>query len=398
MVSGRWSMDAAMIRAWTKRASLFVFMGMLGLSAAPLIALAADHEENYWPDDNKSRAATRIDLKIETRADGVYIQIAVRQSTPGTAGTSASNESVSENGADSGRLNSGSNAGAYPLTSADSGRSGAGAVRPGRSWTDVTGYHYETPSGQLVTLTPPNISSATRESWVVQLQQHQNENPYLMYVDQQLNGVIWVPRTAGGGNLRLEPAPDSPLQQASLPTGNGNSTDPREVALDALGHQSLPNAQIRMNPDLGLVAMPGWFWVEGYDGSSFGTSRTVEIPPEVGSDVPDTVVPANDSRRRGSSFTVEVRLWPTGYAWSFGDGSTTVSQTLGRPYPAQSDIQHTYEFSSLQHPTGFPVRLTIDFAAEFRVNGGAPERLPTIQRTYESGYRVQELQPVLTGR
>ena len=92
---------------------------------------------------------------------------------------------------------------------------------------------------------------------------------------------------------------------------------------------------------------------------------------------------------------MEVRIWPTRYNWSFGDGSSLVSQSLGKPYPAQSDIQHTYQFSSLGYASGFPVRLTISFAAEYRVNGGAPQGLPTIQRTYETGYRVQEVQSVL---
>lgn len=347
---------------------------------------------------NPNWAKPEVQARVEARSDGVYIQISVRQRIPGAGEQASSDRPGSQPGSSQAHLTGSSNSGSSQSVSTASGGSGAGAARPGRSWTDVTGYHYETPSGQVVTLTPPNISTATRQSWMEQLQQHQNQNPYIMYVDQQYNGIIWVPSTSGSGNLRFEPAPPAPPAQASLPGGNANSTDPREVALDALGHQPLPNAQIRMNPALGLVAMSAWFWVEGYDGSSFGTSRTVEVPPEVGSDVPVAVVPANDPRRQGSSFTVEVRLSPTRYAWSFGDGSGMVSETLGAAYPAQSDIQHSYEFSSLQFPGGFPVRLTIDFAAEFRVNGGAPEALPTIQRTYESGYRVQEVQPVLTNR
>lgn len=233
--------------------------------------------------------------------------------------------------------------------------------------------------------------------WSQEFQQHQNQNPYLLYVDQQFSGIIWVPESSNSSNVTIVPAPDSPPQQP-VPSGDGSSTDPREVALDALGHQPLPNVQVRMNPALGLVAMPTWFWVDGYDGSPFGTSRTVDIPPDVGSDVPVTVVPANDPRRQGSSFTVEVRIWPSRYQWNFGDGTTLVSQTLGKQYPVQSDIQHTYEFSSLQFSGGFPVRLTIDFSAEYRVNDGAPQGLPTIEHTYESDYRVQEAQSVLASR
>ena len=39
---------------------------------------------------------------------------------------------------------------------------------------------------------------------------------------------------------------------------------------------------------------------------------------------------------------------------------------------------------------------TVEFAAEFRVNGGGPQALPPIRHTYETDFRVQELQPVLT--
>lgn len=70
--------------------------------------------------------------------------------------------------------------------------------------------------------------------------------------------------------------------------------------------------------------------------------------------------------------------------------------SLGQRYPAPSDIQHTYEHSSLGRPAGFAVRLTVEFAAGYRVNGGAAQRLPGLRRTYETGYAVQEVQPVLT--
>ena len=373
------------------------------LLASALIMLTAVAVRPAWAAEggndlerNSNWAKPEVQARVEARSDGVYIQISVRQRIPGTGEQASSDRPGSQPGSGQAHLTGSSNSDSSPSVSAASGGSGAGATRPGRSWTDVTGYHYETPSGQVVTLTPPNISSATRQSWMEQLQQHQNQNPYIMYVDQQYNGIIWVPSTSGSSNLRFEPAPPAPPAQAGLPGGNANSTDPREVALDALGRQPLPNAQIRMNPALGLVAMPGWFWVEGYDGSSFGTSRTVDVPPEVGSDVPTSVVPANDPRRQGTSFTVEVRLWPTRYEWSFGDGASQLSSSLGQPYPAHSQIQHSYEYSSLQFPDGFPVSLTIDFGAEFRVNGGAPQPLPSIRRTYAAGYRVQEVQPVLT--
>jgi len=141
-----------------------------------------------------------------------------------------------------------------------------------------------------------------------------------------------------------------------------------------LEHIPLPNVVIRMNPSLGLVAMPGWFWAEGYNGEPFGGSATV------------------------GSFTVAVQVQPSSYTWTFGDGTNLVTHDLGQPYPAESDVQHTYQYSSLQHPDGFPIQLTIQFAATYSVNGGAAEPLSSMARTYTGSYRVQELQSILTNR
>ena len=139
-----------------------------------------------------------------------------------------------------------------------------------------------------------------------------------------------------------------------------------------------------MNPTLGLVALQSWYWVNGYDGQPFGASRTVTIPPAVPGGTP-------------TSFTVTVRIWGDRYDWDFGDGSNASSHSLGSPYPQPSDITHTYQHSSLGLANGFPVRLTAEFRAEYSVNGGAPQPLPPIRHTYENDFRVQELQPVLTG-
>jgi hypothetical protein len=174
--------------------------------------------------------------------------------------------------------------------------------------------------------------------------------------------------------------------------------DAHEVALDVLSRVPLPEIRIRINPGLGLVALPGWFWIEGYDNLPFGASRTVEVPPAAGPEVPLALVPANDPRRRGTSFTVDVRVTLTRYEWSFGDGGGAVTRSPGRAYPAESDIQHTYQFSSLGHPGGFPVSVAAEFGAEYRVDGGPAQSLAPVRRTYSSSYRVQEAQAVLVGR
>jgi hypothetical protein len=110
------------------------------------------------------------------------------------------------------------------------------------------------------------------------------------------------------------------------------------------------------------------------------------------------LVPANDARRQASTFTVEVRLWPGRCEWSFGDGQMLVGTSVGKPYPAESDVRHTYQYASATFPEGFPVSLTVQYAVEYRVNGGAPQALAPILRTYQARLRVQEAQAILTQR
>lgn len=202
------------------------------------------------------------------------------------------------------------------------------------------------------------------------------------YVNGDYQGITWQPSPAEPA-IQTQTAPPLP---PDVRPGGGGGLDPYGVALDILAHIPLPDIAIKVNPALGLVNLPGWFWIEGYDGQTFGESRTIVIPPANPADPND----------RGTSFTVEVRVWASRYAWDFGDGKGVVKTSRGRRFPEESDIQHTYQRSSLAYPTGFPVRLTVEYAAEFRVNGGGPQGLPPVRGTYGADHRVQEIQPVLT--
>ncbi|MCC6177466.1 MAG: hypothetical protein IT305_19380 [Chloroflexi bacterium] len=182
------------------------------------------------------------------------------------------------------------------------------------------------------------------------------------------------------------------------PSASRAAITPRLFVADVLEDVPLPVAKVRMNPDIGLVAVPTWFWVEGYDGRAFGVTRRVNIPAEIGDDVPADDVSRDDPRRRPTSMTIVVTVRPSRYEWTFGDGMKLVTTSLGKPYPQASDVKHTYEHSSLRSPSGFTVSLTIEFTAEYHINGGAAQALPPIRRSYESSYRVQEIQPVLTSR
>ncbi|MFN8472169.1 MAG: hypothetical protein U0822_08275 [Anaerolineae bacterium] len=365
-----------------KRISALVAGGFLSLIAATLVL--AQGQGSY--DENRNWPSMQIQTRVESHRDGVTIQITIHQTIPGHNGEQAS----------AGQETAGSD----PPAPARPDRSSAGAANQAAStaprervWSNPTGIFRETVDGHIISLTPPMIGAASQASWDTLLQQHPNETPYLLNVDGRFDRVIWIPQNSGTPNLAEQ---TTTTDSRPGPSGDDHSTDAREVALDALGHVSLPNIHLRMNPALGLVNLSGWFWVEGYNGRPFGVSRTVHVPPEVGSDVPETEVPADDPRRRSTSYTVEVRLWPDHYQWDFGDGADLVTHSLGQAHPAESDIRHTYEHSSLGFPDGFPIRLTVQFNAEYRINGGPAIGLPPIVHTYTTGYRVQEMQAILT--
>ncbi len=346
---------------------------------------------------------------------------------------------------------------------------------------------------------------------------------------------VWVPQRHGIRDIELRGDPIS-------------ARDPREAADSVLANLPMPNIALRANPRLGLVNLPSWWWVEGYDGSRFGreesvflstgseTTPTGDCPPLLRvrdmrtnhsmsagtaeiikavlggrplpvlwgwgySDMPghpaylgyahfhtgmDLLMPVGtplhapaagtvttDTWRDGNSVvslrlasghvyrflhlsrfgktgpvkagdvigysgdtgysgdphlhvemlppgvsageyvppehwaclggapgatvTVAVTVRPTGrYAWDFGDGTVRLG-SLGRKYPRESDVSHTYRHSSLGHPDGFPTQLTVTFSGEYTVDGGPPQPLPPIEMTYEGEYEVQEAQSVLTG-
>jgi len=326
-------------------------------------------------------SAPQVNVKVTSTPSGVYIQISVKENVPGNPAptpqpilTPVPRPTPAPNDP--------------PKAASTPGTDGS------KTWSDATGIYEQTADGHLYYLTIPNISSQV--DWSSLFQSHPNQTPFALYVDNQFRQLVWIPNSPSSGNVNFGAPPASTTVPGNPPAGNGSSTDPYQVALSLLDHVPLPNIQLKENPALGLVNLPGWFWVDGYDGRPFGTSRTVTIPPAVGPDVPFTQVPANDPRRQPTSFTVSVQIWATGYQWAFGDGSTLSTQSLGQPYPAQSDIQHTYQYSSLKTQSGFPIQLSVVFAAQYQVNGGAPQALPSISHTYNATYPVQEAQALLT--
>lgn len=180
-------------------------------------------------------------------------------------------------------------------------------------------------------------------------------------------GIAWVPVDAPG---------DPTVIVESLPAA---PTDPLAVAQSLLGLIPLPPITIGANPETGLVALPSWFWVEGYGGEALRGAETL------------------------GGTTVEVEITPQRYDWDFGDGTRLTTTSLGQPYPAESDVQHTYEQSSLTAGGAFQVRLAITFAATYRVStegdGGVTvgdwQPAGEIVHAFERAHPVQQLQSVL---
>jgi len=322
-----------------------------------------------------------VHVSVTTRPDGAYIEITVHQSVPGA--TDRRSPAAPTPGA---------LAPVVPTPSTDATPSQPS--QKNRFWSDATGVYEQTADGNLIYVTIPNFSSAI--DWAAQLKSHPNQTPYTLYVNNQFQGIIWIANAPTTSSIRLGPPPAMQPVPGDPPAGNGSSTDPFQVALSLLDHVPLPNIRLKENPGLGLVNLPGWFWIAGYNGKPFGASQTVTIPPAVGANVPFSQVPANDPRRQPTSFTVSVRIWPNSYQWSFGDGAALDTQSIGQAYPAQSDIQHTYQYSSLHTAHGFPLQVTVTFSASYQVNGGAAIGLPAISHTYTANYPVQEAQSLLT--
>jgi hypothetical protein len=168
----------------------------------------------------------------------------------------------------------------------------------------------------------------------------------------------------------------------------------------------LPDISLRTNPTQGVVAVPTWFWAEGYRGETLGDSRTVSADHDecrtVETPDPDGGPPSrsHECRTVTETTTVIVRVEPTDYQWSFGDGGGHEARGpdgLGTPFLGvawPSTVQHMFEYSSFGFPDGFPIRLTVTFAASFQVNGGPWQGLGDLSRTYAGSHVVRQIEPL----
>jgi hypothetical protein len=191
----------------------------------------------------------------------------------------------------------------------------------------------------------------------------------------------------------------------------------------------LPGLKLGMNPRLGMVAVPTWFWAEGYDGNIIPLTDNLVVTHEdcqrdVERDAAGAVVLDQDGapvshrecRTVTDTLTVEVRVWPRAYQWTFGDEhGTTIgcpdigacSAGLGLPYTnprTPSPIAHAYRWTSLGRngdADAYTIQLAITFGAQFRfsTNGASVngwESLGERDLAWTASHRVQEAQAILT--
>lgn len=294
------------------RASARLLVAMASVVLAVSAGTAVHGED---PDDDfyvpDPDAAT---VSVESGPDGVTIYIAVSETSPGSSSDSSSSDTDSSSG-----------------------------------------------GGWSCTAEVMNIGNASREWFERESALHPGEAPWVVRCDNGFMSIVWLP-------IDVEPS------EVSVVVVQGDSVDPASVAADLLDHVPVPAITVSVNPEVGLVALPSWFWVEGYDGLPITASATLD------------------------GTTVEVEITPTSYHWTFGDGATVESSSLGQRYPEESDIRHTYEQSSLSAGGTFTVSVEITFSARYRVDGGPWEPLDPITRSFTTPYPVQQLQSILTGR
>jgi hypothetical protein len=220
---------------------------------------------------------------------------------------------------------------------------------------------------------------------------------------------IWIPRN-GLGRLALIGGPDPSSAQTNPGTLGHSSVSVGQLVAFANhveGEIHLPDIKVGMNPRLGMVAVPTWFWVqpETYTGQDLTASDNLvvtrqECTRDEERDASGAVTGTTESCHSVDDvYHVEVRLSRPTYVWDFGDGTVRLG-TLGIAYPNVSDVAHAYNDTSLHAPGGYPVDLRVIWTAGYHVSGAAQLQGTLADAVHEYGpfpHPVQEAQAVLTG-
>ena len=229
------------------------------------------------------------------------------------------------------------------------------------------------------------------------------------------------PGSQPGGSTAGEPplvAPEPTAQPASplMPPALAPTTctaisgamldlcgEARSRAAAVAPNVALPPITLHVNPVRGIVHVPDWYWATGYDGGPRTATRTYSLlwsrpgtpirDPETGEVIGET--PGSSGTY---TFTITDRYRPGRYRWDFGDGALLDTASLGRPYPIVSDVQHAYQWSSIDQPNRtYTYRLFIDWVGDWQVSGDATGggTLEPRQSSYQAHQEMRDLQQVL---
>lgn len=252
--------------------------------------------------------------------------------------------------------------------------------------------------------------------------------------DTTASPAIPGPDTSSGPPLG--PGPSGPAVQPGGPTGGSPLVSPEPTAvpvpplvppaappntctaiagavLDLCGEArthaagvapsvALPPMSLHVNPVHGIVHVPDWFWEDGYDGSPMSATRTFSLPwSRPGSPIRDPITGVIIGVTGGSSGTytlsITVSYRPGRYRWDFGDGVVLDTASLGRAYPSVSDVQHAYQWSSIDQPgRQYSYRLFVDWVGDWQVSGDATGsgRVDPRQTSYQAQQEMRDLYQV----
>jgi hypothetical protein len=249
------------------------------------------------------------------------------------------------------------------------------------------------------------------------------------HIDHPLSpsGVLVVPIYCRRDDYLFLP----PTALGGLPCAEVSRTehfDPLPLALRMEAELPPPDLRIGMNPALGMVAVPTWFWVDGYDGGMLSASETaVEAHENCHFEVvrDDSRRPVLDVDGRPkvrkscvvetTTFVVDIRLWPSRFVWDFGDGNARdipcpdqgdCLAGLGQPFidsAHESPVKHPYRWSSLGvngEQDAYTINLGLTFSAQYQVSvDGSTDGWRSLDERvlkWSAAHQVREAQAVLT--
>ncbi|MGQ0467997.1 MAG: hypothetical protein ACT4QG_22105 [Sporichthyaceae bacterium] len=227
--------------------------------------------------------------------------------------------------------------------------------------------------------TKPSIDRELKHAPAVRCVQQKSPNAGGYATDSQF--ASGAPPTAGAGGWVVRTCSDGRVDTAwveDLP----RFAPVEQLARRATNRMPLPLPAPKFNPSrpsnagpATLVAIPTWFWIEGW-------------------------APVRQRTRAGGVWA-EVVATPVEATWDPGDGSPVVRcigpGTAWTPEAAESACEHTYVRSSAGQPANvYTARVDVTWRVTWRGTGGRSGTLPLMQRQMIFPIAVAERQTVVT--